>query len=127
MGSGMSVSNDQFAQSMLSTVNSSERALRQRTLKKGIIVYGDGAITVECLVRDLSPGGAKLKLINDNPVPNSFELTVPQDGVQAECEVRWREREQIGVAFVGDVQITEQKRRQVVSPTYSQLRKRKLN
>lgn len=101
------------------SANCTERSLRQRTLKSALVTYGNGAITVECLVRDMSAGGAKLKMVNDTPIPNTFQLHIPLDGVSVNCEVRWREKNQLGIAFVSEVVITEQAKRQVVTPTFN--------
>ena len=102
---------------MQASVELNDRAVRQRTLKKGVVSYGDGYLTVECLVRDMSNGGAKLKLVNGVPVPNRFQLLVPSDGISVDCEVRWRESNQLGITFVGDITVGPQSNRQIVAPS----------
>ena len=54
------------------TVSPDERERRQRVLKKAIASYNDQKITMECIVRDLSSSGVKLKLSNPLPLPDHF-------------------------------------------------------
>lgn len=89
------------------------RLQRQRTLKEGMISYGDGHISSKCTVRDLSPGGAKLRLPSDMAWPNRFLLNIPSDGITGECEVRWRDGLTLGVEFVGELKMDAGHRRQM--------------
>ena len=50
------------------------------------------------LVRDMNESGAKLKLLQDLPVPNSFDLEAV--GMpSASCTVVWRRGAELGVRF----------------------------
>ena len=100
-----------------------ERERRQRVLKKAIASYANRSITIECLVRDLSPGGVKLKLEQDLTLPDHFYLSIPMDGIAAECEVRWRNGNMIGAQFISDIEIEGTKVRQRVDPTGAPLRR----
>ncbi|MEM1318482.1 MAG: PilZ domain-containing protein [Pseudomonadota bacterium] len=91
----------------------SERLLRQRTLKEGQLSYDDGRISTKCTVRDLSMGGAKLRLPNDITWPNKFRLHVPTDGITVDCEVRWRDGLTMGVEFVSEMQMAGAQRPQM--------------
>lgn len=82
-----------------------ERLLRQRTLKEGLLSYNEGSISTKCTVRDLSTGGAKVRLPNDIAWPNKFRLYVASDGITVDCEVRWRDGLTMGVEFVGEMQM----------------------
>ena len=75
------------------------RAPRQRTLKQARIFYGNRAITTDVLVRDISPGGCRLKRINSETIPDRFEIQMLVGGLYAQCTVRWRRGQEIGVAF----------------------------
>ena len=49
---------------------------RQKVFFAGLIVSLDGSYTAPCMVRDLSPGGARLQLSGWLPIPQSFHLIV---------------------------------------------------
>ncbi len=71
---------------------------RQRTLKKGRIVFNDGRSTIDCLVRNLSAGGAKLEVPSSVGIPDDFDL-VMADGSTKRCRVAWRKLTEIGVSY----------------------------
>src|SRR5215213_1541740 len=50
---------------------------RLRSLLKGKIVYNNRLSTMDCIVRDISSGGARLALTHQNVLPDKFELYVP--------------------------------------------------
>jgi hypothetical protein len=56
--------------------------------------------TVECIVRDLSSGGARLALSMVRSVPDKFQLMFDADRSVRHCRVAWRRDTQIGVAFL---------------------------
>jgi hypothetical protein len=72
-------------------------APRQRVLKAGTIEFGGGAIN--CLVRNLSTTGAALEISSQVGIPDIFTLFVPSDGLRLRCDVVWRKKYRIGVAF----------------------------
>ena len=81
-----------------------ERQPRRRALKAGVISYHNSSVTCACIVRDQSDGGARLQHKEiDIPIPDRFSLTIPIDGVVADCTVRWRKGDMLGVAFEGPV------------------------
>ena len=75
-------------------------ALRRRALIAATIRYRGGAVTVECVVRNISDTGAKLDVSEGVALPSSFELVIPQKDVVHRCELRWRRAGEAGVAFV---------------------------
>ena len=101
-----------------------QRPVRQRTLKGGVASYNFGSIRMECVVRDLSAHGAKIRKNPDIPLPDNFHLEIPGDGIAVDCEVRWRQGDVLGVAFAGPVQIKENIKRQYVQPTGENRKKR---
>lgn len=72
---------------------------RQRTLKGARIVFNDKSSTLDCVVRNLSEGGARLKVASVVGIPDSFSLRF-EDGRSFECRVVWRRGEELGVEFV---------------------------
>jgi hypothetical protein len=74
------------------------RVPRQRTLKSGQIVIGNAQPVLDCVVRNLSPGGALL-LVPSLAVPDRFQLVFPASRARHECRVAWRAIDRVGVAF----------------------------
>ena len=72
---------------------------RKRMLKGAKITFRRRTATIDCTVRDISDGGARLLLASVIGIPDSFELTIPGEPVR-QCRLIWRKSEQIGVAFV---------------------------
>ncbi len=54
---------------------------------------------MDCLVRDISPTGAKLELDGTSVLPCEFDLAVPQRRTVHPCEIRWRRQNAVGVRF----------------------------
>ena len=80
-----------------------ERQRRQKMFKAGIISYQNHNITVDCLIRDQSEGGLKIKTETEQMIPDHFHVTIPMDGIRVECGVRWRKGKEMGVEILGDV------------------------
>ncbi|WP_375458328.1 PilZ domain-containing protein [uncultured Enterovirga sp.] len=75
------------------------RAQRHRTLKGAHIVFNGGASTIDCMVRDLSETGARLKIASPVGIPDQFMLSL-DSGEPHQCRVVWRRAKEIGVTFV---------------------------
>ena len=75
-------------------------AQRRRALIAATIRYSGGAVTVGCVVRNISDTGAKLDVSEGVSLPGSFELVIPQRDAVHRCELRWRRAGEAGVAFV---------------------------
>ena len=88
-----------------------ERERRKRMFKAGIISYQNHNITVDCLIRDQSDGGLKIKTETEQMIPDHFHVTIPMDGIRVECQVRWRNGKELGVEIVGDADRDERNAR----------------
>lgn len=77
------------------------RATRAHVLQRARIVFRRGYSTVDCVVLDLSSGGARIKLGGWLGLPDRFELRLA-GGRTHPVEVRHRSVETTGVAFVDD-------------------------
>src|ERR1700674_595133 len=91
-------------------------ALRRRVLKSGLVASNDRHLTMNCTVRDVSDTGARLKVEGSLSVPDTFELIIEVDGLEANCEVVWRSTNEVGVRFLGAPRKVTAKRVQVVNP-----------
>jgi hypothetical protein len=74
---------------------------RTRVLRRGRIVFRRGYSTLDCVVLDLSPDGARLKVGEWLALPDRFELRI-ENGPRREAEVRFRAMETTGVRFVDE-------------------------
>ena len=78
------------------------RAERIRSFLRARIVYNNHSSTIECMVKNISPFGAKIQLGNSTSIPNSFDLEIPQKGRTYRARLAWRTETAIGVEFVDD-------------------------
>jgi hypothetical protein len=71
---------------------------RMRTLKKGTIILYGGYSVYDCIVRNLSEGGAMLQIASLG-IPSHFELAMGISTPRRACTVRWRSEGALGVSF----------------------------
>jgi hypothetical protein len=72
------------------------REPRLRTFKSGTASFGL-ALSVDCIIRNMSKTGACLEL--KGAVPNTFSLLIKPELIKRTCEVTWRSQERVGVRF----------------------------
>ena len=63
------------------------------------IVFDGGRTRLDCVIRNLSDGGAKLEVPTVKNIPQSFDLMVPRHRPH-HCRIAWRALKEIGVQFV---------------------------
>nr|WP_147048309.1 PilZ domain-containing protein [Methylobacterium gnaphalii] len=73
--------------------------VRMRTFLRGRIVYNGGASSMDCLIRDLSPTGARLELSETSPLPEVFDLYIQNKDQTFRSTMRWRRDNGVGVTF----------------------------
>ena len=73
---------------------------RRKTRFKATIVFGAERSTANCIVRDLSENGARLKLDAPDQPPSVFHLIWLADRAVLEVEAVWRGPGEIGVKFL---------------------------
>jgi hypothetical protein len=71
---------------------------RHRVFKAGRLAFNSGG-SVECTVRNISPGGARVDLASPAGLPQSFTLLIAADHFGQRCHPVWTRNMQIGVAF----------------------------
>jgi hypothetical protein len=72
---------------------------RRKTRFKAVIVHGEDRQTVDCVVRDLSDGGARLRLDAPGALPAQFHLFWLADRAVLSVEAVWRSSNEMGVKF----------------------------
>nr|WP_244598726.1 PilZ domain-containing protein [Rhizobium tubonense] len=75
--------------------------MRKRTFLGAKIVLDGGHSVFDCVVRDLSEAGARLKVQNVVSVPETFKLQI-SDGRTYKATVKWRRIDAVGVSFSED-------------------------
>jgi hypothetical protein len=90
------------------------RGRRRRVFKGGIVAFNDRRSTLACVVRDVSETGAHLRVEGSMNAPDTFELIIDLDGLEADCEVVWRKGSEVGVRFRSPPRRFTPRRTQVV-------------
>lgn len=93
------------------------RGPRRRVLKSGLIAFNNRHSTLQCTVRDVSEGGARLLTSGSINAPDTFELIIELDGTEVSCAVVARSATEVRVKFTGPVRHTTLTRVQVVNAT----------
>ena len=77
---------------------------RQKSFLQGRIYFNNRRSCVDCLVRDYSEHGARLKFSESATVPEAMELYIPNREEMHRARVIWRSGNELGVSFGEDVQ-----------------------
>jgi hypothetical protein len=75
------------------------RLTRYVVFKPAKIGYDDQSSLIDCIVRDLSSGGACLQFPASLQAPESFELSFDNFRSTRACHVAWRQTDRLGVCF----------------------------
>ncbi len=62
------------------------------------IAFNGGRSKIDCIIRNISVGGAKLEVASVTDIPNTFDLLVPGRPPHP-CRVQWRAMKELGVSF----------------------------
>ena len=71
---------------------------RHRVLKQGTIAFRDGG-HIDCMVRNISQGGARLEVATPFGLHGSFTLVIATDHFKRDCRAVWNIEKRVGVAF----------------------------
>jgi PilZ domain len=75
------------------------RSQRHRTLKGGKIYFHKSWAGIDCVVRDLSEGGAGIIVESEAGIPERFNLVISSTSLNRPCRLAWRLQNRIGVSF----------------------------
>jgi len=76
------------------------RERRMRTLKQGRIYLDGLQSTIDCTVRNLSSGGAGLRLPGPTAIPEFFRLRISESGAIRQVRKCWHLNNDLGVEFL---------------------------
>jgi hypothetical protein len=81
--------------------SSAERrqSVRVRSRASGMLFMADEATTADCNVRNISKGGAKIRVSRDLRIARDVGLLLANSGVYFEAELVWRASDEAGLAF----------------------------
>jgi hypothetical protein len=72
---------------------------RKRVLLKGIVTYGNGTFSFDCIFRNLSETGARIDVGNNSQIPSTFHLINVRDSVVYKAKQVWHRGTEVGVSF----------------------------
>jgi hypothetical protein len=72
---------------------------RQKSFLQGRIFFNNRRTSVDCLIRDITEHGARLKFPSMTATPDVVELYIPNKDETYRVKVEWRNANEIGVAF----------------------------
>ena len=76
----------------------------------GFLYECDGWPIGPCRIEDVSVGGAKLTHAVGEKLPERLVLLLSRNGqVRRDCEVAWRDKDSVGVRFLGAARKVEQR------------------
>jgi hypothetical protein len=75
---------------------------RNRTFLGGVIAFNHRDSTMDCLVRNLSVGGAKISFANTATIPDEFDLTIKQKVRTLLARMVWRRADEAGIIFLNE-------------------------
>jgi PilZ domain len=73
---------------------------RQRTLKRARVVFADRS-TIDCTIRDISKGGARLVFGTAFELPETFRLIIVTSSTIVPVRLQWQRGMEAGIAFTG--------------------------
>ena len=76
------------------------RAERVRSFRRARIIFNNHSTTIDCVIKNISRSGAKIEIGNSMSIPETFDLEVPQKGRTFRARLSWRSETAIGVEFV---------------------------
>ena len=72
---------------------------RHKSFLRGMIYFNNRRNVVDCLIRDISPYGARLIFSDAVTTPDALDLYIPQKEQTLRIHVIWRHGQEVGVAF----------------------------
>jgi hypothetical protein len=72
---------------------------RQKSFLRGMIYFNNRRNAADCLIRDISPYGARLIFSDAVTTPDVLDLYIPQKEQTLRTHVIWRHGQELGVAF----------------------------
>ena len=72
---------------------------RQRVYYGGAVAFNARASTLDCVVRNFSPHGAKIEFENSAVLPDRIEFEIVRKGLSCAARLAWRDHNTAGLMF----------------------------
>jgi hypothetical protein len=72
---------------------------RRNVTIEAALAFDAGRKRVDCIIRNISEGGAKIEVARVSILPSTFDLLLPGHAPQP-CRVVWRALREVGVEFL---------------------------
>lgn len=80
-------------------MNERRRVARQKSFLQGRLFFNNRRTSVDCVIRDFSDLGARLKFSGAVATPEVVELHIPNKDETYRARVQWRNGDEMGVSF----------------------------
>lgn len=77
-----------------------DREIRRKVLKGASIITNNGSSTINCVIKDISSKGARLKMNEISLLPQQFDVLFITDGIKRHAKLIWHRSKEIGVEFI---------------------------
>ncbi|MGQ4272434.1 PilZ domain-containing protein [Terrihabitans sp. B22-R8] len=75
-------------------------SVRMRTLKGAQLIVANGFSSFDCIVRNMSAGGALVELPSTIGIPSHVTLRMKDGSPERACHVAWRTDSRMGLRFL---------------------------
>ncbi|MCT4656867.1 MAG: PilZ domain-containing protein [Cohaesibacter sp.] len=77
---------------------------RQRVVKGGKVFYQNFALSTDCMIRNQSDHGMRIKVDPYITLPREFSLLNRKEGTLAQVKLVWQTGDEIGVEFTSNME-----------------------
>ena len=85
------------------------RALqRSRALLAGKLIVGNGSISSDCTIRDMTDKGARIRISRAVGLPKAVMLLVVKEALVFEANVAWRRGDELGLEFTRQMDVRDE-------------------
>src|ERR1700712_4364917 len=75
------------------------RSMRDKVIFGGVASVNDRGSTMDCVVRNISEGGACIQFEETAKLPEEMSLTIARKGRSFLARMIWRQADRVGLAF----------------------------
>jgi hypothetical protein len=84
------------------TMQERRKNIRSRTYFGGVLAFNKRSSTMNCIVRNFSPEGARIAFNTAVTIPDEFDLEIRRNERAFRVRTIWRRGDEAGVAFIAE-------------------------